>query len=51
MMWHSFLYHELSYVWDLILAQILLFMPEFGAPKTRVWQDSRQKDKMPDLDK
>jgi hypothetical protein len=28
-MWHSFLYHESSYVWDLILAHIL-FAPGFA---------------------
>jgi hypothetical protein len=28
-MWHSFLYHESSYVWDLILAHIW-FMPGFA---------------------
>ena len=28
-MWHSFLYHESSYVWDLILAHMWV-VPEFG---------------------
>jgi hypothetical protein len=33
MMWHSYLYHESSYVWDLILAHLVKFTPGFGAPK------------------
>jgi hypothetical protein len=32
--WHSFLYHEASYVWDLIPAHIWLLAPGFGAPKS-----------------
>jgi hypothetical protein len=39
-MWHSFLYHESSYVWDLILAHIW-FAPGFG-PQIRVWHKWRQ---------
>jgi hypothetical protein len=28
-MWHSFMYHESSYVWDLIPAHLVNFAPEF----------------------
>jgi hypothetical protein len=33
MMWHSFLYQESSFVWDLILAHMWV-APEFGPPKS-----------------
>jgi hypothetical protein len=32
MMWHSFLYHESSYVWDLVLAHICWFRARVLAP-------------------
>jgi hypothetical protein len=35
MMWHSFLYHESSYVWDLILAHLVInLVPGFWIPRT-----------------
>jgi hypothetical protein len=38
-MWHSFLYHESSYVWDLVLAHLVIISRlGLGAPETRVWQ-------------
>jgi hypothetical protein len=38
MIWHSFLYHESSYVWDLILAHLVIISrTDLGAPKTQVW--------------
>jgi hypothetical protein len=36
MMWHSFLYHESSYVWDLIPAHLVIISrPDFGPLKPR----------------
>ena len=38
-MWHSFLYHDSSYVWDLVLAHlVIMFVPGSWCPETRVWQ-------------
>jgi hypothetical protein len=36
-MWRSFLYHESSYVWYLVLAHLVI-MSHVRVPKTRVWQ-------------
>jgi hypothetical protein len=37
-MWHSFLYHDSSYVWYLVPAHLIKYSRSgLGAPKTRVW--------------
>jgi hypothetical protein len=38
-MWHSILCHDSSYVWDLVLAHlVIMFAPGSWCPETRVWQ-------------
>jgi hypothetical protein len=38
-MWHSFLYHDSSYVWDLVpLYLMIMFAPKFWCAEIRVWQ-------------
>jgi hypothetical protein len=38
-MWRSILCHVLSYVWDLVLAHmVIMFAPGSWCPETRVWQ-------------
>jgi hypothetical protein len=40
-MWHSFLHHDSSYVWDLVPAHLVnMFTPGSWCPKTRVWHDA-----------
>jgi hypothetical protein len=40
-MWHSILCHDSSYVWDLVLAHlVIMFAPGSWWPETRVWQAS-----------
>jgi hypothetical protein len=37
-MWHSILCHDSSYVWDLVLAHlVIMFAPGSWCPETRVW--------------
>jgi hypothetical protein len=52
-MWHSFLYHESSYVWNLILAHIwftLRFALKFGCDiQTQARKGSQLMDKVCDL--
>ena len=37
-MWHSFLYHDSSFVWDLVPAHLVISSrPGLGAPETQVW--------------
>jgi hypothetical protein len=45
MIWHSFLYHESSYVWDLVLPHTWWSSrPSLVPPKTRVWKVDDEMD-------
>jgi hypothetical protein len=38
--WHLILCHDLSYVWDLVLAHlVIMFVPGYWCPETRVWHE------------
>jgi hypothetical protein len=40
-MWHSFQYHDSSYVWELVPAHlVIMFVPGSWCPETRVWHCS-----------